>query len=178
MDVDHPSASVCPRATAHAGGNLSTDPPVFKKRISVLCDYCQALVDAWSDVLGGCKTTFDHHENLTAIKDSAANGCSLCFQFLRGFEEIDTWFDPSDEDLSAPTRGLIIIRSKARYFWPSDWKRLVLVTPYFNGDFDSGYDEWSDTEAIFLSHEVDMIPSLVEGMISSLIVLQCSAQRS
>ncbi|KAI0410843.1 heterokaryon incompatibility protein-domain-containing protein [Xylaria grammica] len=53
-----------------------------------------------------------------------------------------------------------MVKSNARFFWPSDYKRLLLVTPYTKGDFDSDYDEWNGTEAIFFMHPVDMIPTL------------------
>ena len=54
--------------------NISTSP---------LCHHCQNIFDNWSKWADDNDFRYPHYENKIQLKDSAKNGCSLCYQFCR-----------------------------------------------------------------------------------------------
>ena len=65
---------------------------------------------------------FEHHEDLMAFQSSADRGCSLCAQFLRGFDGI-----------SGDDTGLKTGQVRLSISWPEDCRALNLKIPHRSG---------------------------------------------
>lgn len=85
---------------------------------SKLCSYCQAIADDWPpfDTEWKKKWTFTHYDNNADLEKSAASGCKLCAQFVRGKWEGSVYEDAqfkhglvrisSPHPSMAPVKGL------------------------------------------------------------------------
>jgi hypothetical protein len=62
---------------------------------SKLCRYCQHIFDHWPapEICDRSKFSFPHYSDELELKTSAENDCSLCAQFVLGFDRISDWYN-------------------------------------------------------------------------------------
>ncbi|KAH8685460.1 heterokaryon incompatibility protein-domain-containing protein [Tricladium varicosporioides] len=83
------TSSAFTKENSHDDSSTRGKEPSASWRTSPLCSFCNAIFEHWEQFLRDPKLQLPHYGYMTDLEASAANGCSLCVQFMYGCQSKD-----------------------------------------------------------------------------------------
>lgn len=166
-DAQH--ISPWPRRSPITPPSRDSGPVTYSKSpSSLLCNFCQALVDGSYGLSGPARIrdnsrSYPHHQTYSSLKESAATGCGLCAQFIIGGAKLQLGAGKGSVKVDISDPGWTNSR---RNLERPDHKTLELSVPYTSGDDGEDRQDEISRTPIHMEFVVGMILSLNPGLSS------------